>query len=404
MISYSYVRIIIRPALALCFLFGLKKTYIYFTHNQEPQIQLQGLDENHAYADSINCTLALKNKTSIKFLDAKLNGKPCDIESKKIIGKSEVEHLFSIDTTLLEDGKHTFALKAVDSTYNKNSRSIKIPFTVDNKILQASFLQDKYNINQGRTARVTFNTNKELSSANIAYLSKQYNCCKVTPYGSMYECFIPIECDQDSEEHQIIATLTDSTGKSITLHNNISVNTVEFPKQKGFKVAQEKIQDEKDVSLSNSILKTALHRWLEKSPTEKLWKGIFDLPCQVTRYSTPFGEIRVTPERGRYLHKAVDIVHTPRSVIWASARGKVIIKDRYLMSGNTVVLEHGMGVHSLYYHLHDFADIEVGDVIGKGVKIGRMGKTGYATGYHLHWEVRINNVAVDPLEWTEKWT
>ena len=74
------------------------------------------------------------------------------------------------------------------------------------------------------------------------------------------------------------------------------------------------------------------------------------------------------------------------------------------MSGNTVVLEHGMGVHSHYYHLNDFAEIEVGDVIGKGVKIGRMGKTGYATGYHLHWEVRIDNVAVDPLEWTEKWS
>ena len=108
-----------------------------------------------------------------------------------------------------------------------------------------------------------------------------------------------------------------------------------------------------------------------------------------------------TPERGRYLHKAIDIVHNPRSVVWASARGKVIIKDRYLMSGNTVVIDHGMGVHSLYYHLHDFADIEVGDVVNKGAKIGRLGKTGYATGYHLHWAIHVNNVAVDPLEWTE---
>jgi murein DD-endopeptidase MepM/ murein hydrolase activator NlpD len=141
---------------------------------------------------------------------------------------------------------------------------------------------------------------------------------------------------------------------------------------------------------------------VERFTKRKMWTGEFELPTIVQRYSTPYGEIRTTPERGRYLHRAVDIVNHPKSVIWASQHGKVIIKDRYLHSGNTIVLDHGCGVFTLYYHLEDFADLEVGDAVKKGNPVGRLGMTGYATGYHLHWELRVGGMAVDPLEWTKK--
>ena len=49
----------------------------------------------------------------------------------------------------------------------------------------------------------------------------------------------------------------------------------------------------------------------------------------------------------------------------------------------------------------DFADIEVGQKVAKGNPVGTMGKTGYAQGYHLHWEMRLNNIAIDPMQWTK---
>jgi len=88
--------------------------------------------------------------------------------------------------------------------------------------------------------------------------------------------------------------------------------------------------------------------------------------------------------------------------VWATQSGKVIIKDRYLMSGNTVAIDHGCGIVSLYYHLEDFADIEVGDMLKKGNPVGTLGMTGYASGYHLHWELRVNGTPVDPLQWTQQ--
>ena len=89
----------------------------------------------------------------------------------------------------------------------------------------------------------------------------------------------------------------------------------------------------------------------------------------------------------------------PRSVVWAPQDGIVVMKDRFAPSGNTVIVDHGLGILSLFYHLEDFADIEVGQKILQGNPLGTIGKTGFATGYHLHWEMRINNTPVDPLQW-----
>ena len=86
--------------------------------------------------------------------------------------------------------------------------------------------------------------------------------------------------------------------------------------------------------------------------------------------------------------------------MWASQDGVVVIKDRYVHAGNAIVLDHGCGVVTIYFHLDSFADINVGDTVKKGKPVGTLGMTGYATGYHLHWELRVNNIAVEPMQWT----
>jgi len=75
-----------------------------------------------------------------------------------------------------------------------------------------------------------------------------------------------------------------------------------------------------------------------------------------------------------------------------------------LYSGNTVVLDHGFGVFTYYFHLDpkDFMTVSVGDFVKKGQMIGRIGNTGYSAGYHLHWGLSVNNELVDPIEWTTK--
>ena len=99
------------------------------------------------------------------------------------------------------------------------------------------------------------------------------------------------------------------------------------------------------------------------SPDQKLWRGAFVAPCEVQRISTPYGELRTSAEKGRYIHKAVDIVDTPKNVVWAAQAGRIIVKDRFLFPGNVVVIDHGLGIMTFYSHLDDFADISVGEIV-----------------------------------------
>jgi len=109
----------------------------------------------------------------------------------------------------------------------------------------------------------------------------------------------------------------------------------------------------------------------------------------------------VTQYKGKYAHNAVDLVAQPKSCVWAAHDGIVAIKERYGHAGNTIVLDHGCGLLSCYFHLDSFADINVGDFIKKGRPLGTLGMTGFASGYHLHWEMRLNNIQVDPLQWVK---
>ena len=132
-----------------------------------------------------------------------------------------------------------------------------------------------------------------------------------------------------------------------------------------------------------------------------LWEGAFrQLPgSQVT---SSFADRRTYVYEGREVdhqdHLGYDLASVRRAPVPA-ANGGVIALARYLgIYGNTVVIDHGYGLMTLYSHLSSI-DVAVGDRVAKGDVVGRTGETGLAAGDHLHFTTLINGVAVDPLEW-----
>ncbi len=377
-----------------------KTTYRYLTHNQPPVVTMAKLENEGTYNKDLRCSITANNEYKISQIKAILDNREIDLGRAGNVSAKQFEVPLNIDTTHMSDGKHTLNIEAVDSSYHHNASEKKWTFYVDNKPLRAMFIESNYKVDQGKTLHLKIQANKKLGPVNVQFLAKTYDCTPINDASTIYECFIPIEIEENAQEMPVAANIEDLVKNTMIISTNVQILPFAFKKQKGFTVSVEKLQEEGEVSSSHKVLEEAMAKWAKESPKKKMWSGPFEMPIEVQRVATPFGEIRVTPERGRHMHKGVDLINRPRCSVWAAQTGKVIIKDRFYLTGNTIVIDHGLGVFTLYGHLEEFADIQVGDIIKKGNPVGKLGMTGYATGYHLHWEVRINNIAVEPTEWT----
>jgi murein DD-endopeptidase MepM/ murein hydrolase activator NlpD len=100
-------------------------------------------------------------------------------------------------------------------------------------------------------------------------------------------------------------------------------------------------------------------------------------------------------------HTGVDFAGAVGTPIFAPANGTVVFSDLLKLRGLTVIVNHGWGVMTAYFHLSELF-VAVGDEVMTGQTIASLGSTGLSTGPHLHWDLRIMNAPVNPLVWTEQ--
>ena len=158
-----------------------------------------------------------------------------------------------------------------------------------------------------------------------------------------------------------------------------------------------------DVRRANEL---EIRRALSESEPEPLWNGAFE-QMRNSRVTSRFGEKRRYFVNGTEVseawHLGYDLASTKASPIAAANAGRVVFAKNLGIYGNCVLIDHGLGLASLYGHLSRI-DVAAGDRVAKGDRLGLSGKTGLAGGDHLHFAILVGGSYVDPLEWWDpKW-
>ena len=199
---------------------------------------------------------------------------------------------------------------------------------------------------------------------------------------------------QKPGEVSLVVTVQPPRGDPVIQGVAVPVLEYQFEEQE-LKVNPKYVRPPKDVRARIKRERAAMRSIWRALPSRRKWSGSFVWPRKDEICST-FGAKRMFNRKLKSRHFGVDIDGKTGDPVVAIGAGRVVmVSDRYY-AGGTVVIDHGLRLYSLYFHLSEFL-VEVGDAVEKGQLIGKVGRSGRVTGPHLHLGTRVEGLSFDPL-------
>ncbi|CEG56319.1 M23 family metallopeptidase [Legionella fallonii] len=186
-------------------------------------------------------------------------------------------------------------------------------------------------------------------------------------------------------------TVTKPVNTTIPFHVSEKFYNTQYLKIKDISKVDPQQADKVRIDKETKRLAEIYSSYTDTNPFQQQFKAPLRGPI-----SSLFGLKRVYNKEPRDPHSGLDIAAKQGDPIYAVSQGKVVETGDYFFTGNTVIIDHGMGVFSLYAHLSKI-DVKPGDSIQQGQEIGLVGMTGRVTGPHLHWTMIVNQTLVEPL-------
>jgi murein DD-endopeptidase MepM/ murein hydrolase activator NlpD len=331
---------------------------------------------------------------------------PFDLESLSLDGKpvSPTQQVV-IDTATLPDGDHTLLAQAADRSRKHNAGKVGATFRSENTPPTLSATLDPPLVSQGQTLLIRLASSKPatitasldggpLNLAGPEGLSA--TAPSTHPCGGA-DCWALLGFGPEARAvtHTLTFRAVDRLGNSSQFSATFSVTVTRF-------VIEDIVLPPDRAGLANTDAETKrLDAAFATVSPSQFWQGRFVAPA-TGEVTAPFGEAR-SYDGGPVAshHGGVDLAAPFGGPVAAAAAGRVLLAGAFAIQGNAVLIDHGLGLVSAYFHLSAFS-VKPGDMVRQGQTVGLVGNTGSSTGPHLHWEMRLLGQSVDPWEWTKR--
>ncbi|OGP63023.1 MAG: hypothetical protein A2V65_06280 [Deltaproteobacteria bacterium RBG_13_49_15] len=325
----------------------------------------------------------------------------------------------------IQDGKGTLRIIAVDASWRNwlsgNTVWVEKEFTIDTHPPQVAVLSKFHYLNQGGTGLVIYKIS-EPSPQNGVMVGDRF----FPGYSGQFQdpltylSYFALDHKQGPGTTVFIQA-TDEAGNSVRAGFSHQIKPKSFKKDV-ITISDEFLNNkmpEFDDDLGDGASGSPIDRFLKvnrelrernyrqiveicKNPERKKhWEGPF-LRLPNSGPQAGFADHREYLYQGKVIdsqfHLGVDLASLEQSPVPASNAGKVIFADQLGIYGKTIIIDHGLGLFSMYSHLSRF-DIQTGQLADKGRVIGHTGLTGLAGGDHLHFSIIIHHTFVHPVEW-----
>lgn len=214
------------------------------------------------------------------------------------------------------------------------------------------------------------------------------------PHGEGWAAVAGIDLEAPAGATPWRVSVVDASGRARAVRGTLPVRARSFPVERlTLPPAQVDLDPE---TLRRAEAEAARLRALyDLASPERLWRGAFARPLGGEGPGTGFGARRVINGQPRQPHAGADYAAPQGTPVLAANRGRVALVGEFFFPGRLVVLDHGLGLYTLYMHL-DRVDAQEGALVERGQPVGAVGATGRATGPHLHFGVQVGAARVDP--------
>lgn len=337
-------------------------------------------------------------------------------------GTAQVTETLSLTGKGLQEGPVDVRFRAVDHARirfgNGNPAEQTVSLIIDSQPPQISVLTTHHNVNQGGVGVAVYTLSEEPVETGVKVGDRLFPAYRQA--SGSYVCFFALPWNMAPSAFVPKVRAVDRAGNERTVGIYYHVNAKTFPTDK-INITQQFLENkivpdfqqyfpetdnplELFLKVNRDLRKENIAKVFEvgqQSAETVLWSGVF---LRQPNAAVPgyFAQPRTYLHNGLIIdhqtHLGIDLASTARAPVPAANAGGVVFAGDLGIYGQCVILDHGLGLQTLYGHLSQI-DVKVGDTVTKGQIIGRTGTSGLAGGDHLHFDVLVSGQQVNPIEW-----